>query len=350
MYPSAKHPSYGIFVKNSEDILLEGGFEISQKAVISGKGRNIAEKIIKYSKFYWRILWQGFISDHNVIYVHYISHAAIPVLFLKFFTKKKLILNVHGTDVISQRNFDKLLFPFSKILCKNADLIVSPSEYFKNTVIEKFKVSGEKIFVYPSGGIDLEIFKKADYKRISKKFILGFVSRLDAGKGWDLYLKALFLLKTKNPDIDFQGLVIGDGNEKKLFLEMMKNLSLEENITYVGGKSQKELPYYYNQMDVFIFPSVLAESLGLVGLEALACKIPVIGSNRGGCLEYVFDNQNGYLFEAGKHEDLTAKIMKYFRLSALEKLEMKEKAYEVALGFEKNAVAKNLFEQLNKIN
>ncbi len=351
MYPSPENPSYGIFVKNSEDILQKGDFIISAKAVIAGRGKNIFEKIKKYIIFYWQIFYFGLKADCNLVYVHYVSHTALPLIFLRLFSKKKLVVNVHGSDVIPAKFFHRPLFYFSKILCRQANLVVTPSEYFKNVVMEKYKVSAQKIFVYPSGGIDMNFFKPLHRNENSGKFYPGFVSRITKNKGWDVYLKALHYIKQNHPEIKFQGIVVGDGDERNFFLQMIHELSIENEISYFGAMAQKDLPDFYNKMDVFIFPSSrLAESLGLVGLEAMACKIPVIGAKQGGCMEYVADNENGFLFEVGNYKSLAEKMVKYHLLSQEEKNKFKEKAHLTVLKFEKNTVSQKLFEQLKNLN
>ena len=59
--------------------------------------------------------------------------------------------------------------------------------------------------------------------------------------------------------------------------------------------------------DVFVFPS-REEPLGLVGIEALTCGLPVIGTEIGGIKDYLVDNFNGLLFEPQNSNQLAEKI------------------------------------------
>lgn len=52
-------------------------------------------------------------------------------------------------------------------------------------------------------------------------------------------------------------------------------------------------------MDLFVFPTQLEESLGLVGLEAMACGVPVIGSCIGGLTDYIEEGTNGFFSSRG---------------------------------------------------
>ena len=56
------------------------------------------------------------------------------------------------------------------------------------------------------------------------------------------------------------------------------------------------------------------ESLGLVGIESLACGVPIIGSNIPGIQSYLVDNFNGLLFKSGNIEDLSKKLMSYLMI------------------------------------
>jgi len=77
-------------------------------------------------------------------------------------------------------------------------------------------------------------------------------------------------------------------------------------VIYLKKMDQSELRILYNIASIFIFPS-RDEPLGLVGLEAIACGTPVIGSNIGGIPEYINKN-NGMLFEVNKSKELAERI------------------------------------------
>ena len=66
--------------------------------------------------------------------------------------------------------------------------------------------------------------------------------------------------------------------EEPDFRALMKKNHLEKDVVIVPFVTQDELVNYYNALDLFIFPTKRkSESLGLVGLEAMACKTFVIG-------------------------------------------------------------------------
>ena len=95
---------------------------------------------------------------------------------------------------------------------------------------------------------------------------------------------------------------------------------------------QKDLVDYYNAFDVFVFPTKRkSESLGLVGLEAMACKTFVIACNLYGPKEYVIDNKNALTYQNVKNgKELAFKIKKFMNMNEKEKEKILDEAYETA--------------------
>ena len=118
-----------------------------------------------------------------------------------------------------------------------------------------------------------------DYKALTGTIV--YVSRIDTGKGWDVLIDAVSELKSKRKIIGKRVLFVGYGTQTELLEKKIKELNLLEYCSYLGPKTHQELNELYHRADVMIFPTMLYESLGLVGLEAMACGCPVIGSNIG---------------------------------------------------------------------
>ena len=99
--------------------------------------------------------------------------------------------------------------------------------------------------------------------------------------------------------------------------------------------SQDELVSIYNSLDIFVFPTYRkSESLGLVGLEAMACEVLVIASKNYGPTDYVVDNKNGKFFKPKDHKDLADKIIAMKKMNNEEKNNRKIKARETAIKYD----------------
>ena len=80
-------------------------------------------------------------------------------------------------------------------------------------------------------------------------------------------------------------LIAGDGEEREKLSDLHKLLGLRHTF-FLGNQKQDELRRLYNAADVFVMPS-RREPFGLVALEAMACGLPVVGSNEGGLPEFI---------------------------------------------------------------
>ncbi len=342
MYPTAEYPTYGIFVKNFEENMIREGHLVAPRAIMEGQLSSLREKICGYLRFYRQTINYGLKNDYDLIYVHYILHSIIPLIFISPFVKKPMVLNAHGSDILPQSFFLSIAQKMMGWFIRRAALIVVPSDYYRQVVAERLKIKPSRIFVSPSGGIDIELMRPQPSSEADDRFTVGYVSRIDQGKGWDIYLKAMRILKDRFPENSLRGLLVGDGARKDEMLRMLSEYSLEDVVEYVGLKPQRELPLYYGRMDVLVFPTMITESLGLVGLEAMACEVPVIGSRIGGLQGYIEEDVNGYLFPPGDASALAARIQNFSELAPEKKREMSVNARTTALRYDRNNISRDL--------
>ena len=341
MYPSECYPAYGIFVKKIKEGLSEFDFDLSDSVVMTKKSNQLT-RIIFYFLFYAKIIYKVLFKSYDAIYVHYISHCS-PAIFILLLIKPKIkvISNTHGSDVL--RVNSKLLKYFSRYVLDKSYLIVSPSKYFIKHIKSVYTLTDKnKIITFPSGGIDTNFFKPL-IKSNNEKFTIGFISRIDKGKGWDILIDAINELKPKS--LNMNVIIGGGGKQVDQMKAKIKENQLEDIINYIDVVNPNDLPSVYNQFDVFVFSSELDESLGLVGLEALSCGIPIIASDIGGQTSYV-NEKNGLLFKTGNSSELAMKINTFLMQDLSE---MKHQARETALNYDKEKVFSELCNQFHDL-
>lgn len=341
MYPSEEAPSYGVFVKNTEKILESADIEIDKTVLTKSNSR--VSKLVGYGVYFSRIVFKGLFNRYDYTYVHYAAHNSLPLLILKKLRKNvKIVTNVHGSDVVPEVPSQEKFQPYVKRLLEKSFKIITPSQYYKELVKEKYKIN-TPIEIFPSGGVNREVFHEKENKiELFNKYglekevrYIGFVSRIDVGKGWDILLEAISILKKEDslPDVKF--IIVGDGKQRDEFDKNMKELGIKEDIKRFSLLPQQALSDIYNCIEAFAFPTVRkGESLGLVGLEAMACGAPVIGSAMGGILDYVEDGKNGLLFSPGSSEELARKIKLYFAQDEVDQEKMKREAVNKANEYE----------------
>lgn len=350
MYPSKNNPGYGVFVKNFEDSLLYKDVQV-ERAVIYGRGNSRLDKLLKYFIFFSRVLFLSTFRRYDCIYVHYVAHSLLPLVPLMKLKRIILVCNAHGEDLLPASRTEQFIFRCVKGVVSKSQMIVVPSDYFAQ--IAKSYFPNNKIFVSPSAGVDLSIFKPLTLNTFFDPDVnlhLGFVSRIDDGKGWDVLLYAVKTLRENYPAIKFRVTLVGEGKQNSDLVHLIGELDLQDVVSYLGALPQSKLPEYYSSLDVFVFPTVrAAESLGLVGLEALACGIPAICSDIGGIRSYMEDGINGYLFTPGDTEALAQKILEFSKLCPEEVSAFKAAALATAQSYDRTQVSSDLYSKLIEV-
>lgn len=345
MYPDESNPAYGVFVKNQVEVLESNGFSIDLQVMY--KKTNSFFKTVGYLKHYVMVLLKLILRNYDFIYVHYASLNAPPILFAKLFKKSIIVVtNIHGSDVVPGSNLQKKLTKFTKMIVKKSDLTIVPSEYYKGIIADKFDVSRNRLKVSPSGGINRDVFYPQNQEKNSTSPLIGYIGRIDDGKGWSELLHAFSKFSQKSNYDHSKLVMVGHGKDSEQRDNLIKDLNLQEKVITKPLLSQNELLSIYNEIDVLVFPSH-RESLGLVGLEAMACGTPVIGSDIGGIKSYLKHGYNGLLTETGSSESIYEQLINYFNLEKSEVELIRSNALKTAESYEQNVVNKNLISIFN---
>lgn len=129
-----------------------------------------------------------------------------------------------------------------------------------------------------------------------------FAGKFEPVKNPALLLKAFSTMKGEEAHL----IMVGNG---LLEQELKSNYLGKKNIHFIDFQNQLEMPVVYRMADVFVLPS-LSETWGLAVNEAMACKRPVLVSDKVGCaVDLVKEGVNGLIFKHDSLEDLKQKLM-----------------------------------------
>ncbi len=345
LYPSNEYPYYGTFVKQFEESITEHGGDIKVKVVLT-KQPYLIKKIANYCVFFIKAIVGVFRGKYDLIYVHYANHSLLPLYFVLPFLKRPLVINAHGSDIFHESKYSKFVWFFAKRVIVKANLIVVPSSYFMDVIERGLNVSRNKIFISPSGGINFDKFKfslKANKDNLLK---IGYLGRIDIGKGYDTLLNAFSRLSNRSV-IQHKLLVAGGGKEIDQFRALIKKNNISNSVDYKGFLSHDEVNDFLNSIDVLVFPSRRkGESLGLVPIEALACGKPVIAFNNGAVKDFILDCRNGFIYKKDDPDYLANKLEEFANLSMEQRKQMSIFAHETAKKYDSKYVGKVLYERL----
>jgi glycosyltransferase involved in cell wall biosynthesis len=129
--------------------------------------------------------------------------------------------------------------------------------------------------------------------------LVGMVGRLTFQKGFDEGLQAFVPLARDFPQAHL--VIVGDGELYQDLLRQSRGLGLASRAYFLGWRADASA--LMAAFDAFLMPSRW-EGFGLVLLEAMAARLPIVATRSSAIPEIVIDQQNGFLAEPGDHEGL----------------------------------------------
>jgi glycosyltransferase involved in cell wall biosynthesis len=207
-----------------------------------------------------------------------------------------------GSDVLIDSEKFKGWTKLEKTINENCDLVIAVSSMMKTQMLSKTELQKVKII---RNGYDGESFnfKENCHSNSGENLNILHVGGFCSVKGQDILLKALLYGKRA-----IKLTLVGTGPELEKCQQFVKDNKLEEHVLFLGQISHSDIPDLLRKNDIFCMPS-RSEGLPAAPLEAMACGLPVVGTNVGGMREIIKDGFNGYLCAPESPEDLMEKII-----------------------------------------
>jgi glycosyltransferase involved in cell wall biosynthesis len=248
-------------------------------------------------------------KDVDMIHMHWTKDIPFVVL-AKMLSKRK-------PKVIQTRNMTMTRFKndfYHRLMYKNIDLML-PVTYQVKEQLETFIPQDirPKIEVLYMGsdkpemlnGEELRSFKESIFGN-DDGFYVGMVGRINEAKGQHLLIKALCKIDNEKVQAYFVGHEMKQGYIEEL-KQLAKELGVEHRVHFLGF--MKNPHHFFQACDVIVMGSK-RETFGLVVIEAMQVQTAVVGSNSGGVVEIIDDEETGLLFDVGNFESLAEKIQK----------------------------------------
>ena len=257
----------------------------------------------------------------DYLIIHLIT--SLPLLLFSFKNfKTKLILRISGLPKMTL--FRKFLW---KLAIKNIYKIFCPTfDTYKN--LSKFKFLREKLYVLNDPIININEIQKLRKKEtiieerlnqiiLNKKFFLS-VGRFTKQKNYLFYLNCIPEILKLDPELYF--IFIGEGEDKKKFLEISDKLNISDRIYIINHT--KNVHYFMKKAKALVLTS-LWEDPGFVLVEAGYNNCQVLSSNcPNGPIEIIGED-GGYLFESNSKNSLIKTIDFFLKDTAENKISKK---------------------------
>jgi len=253
--------------------------------------------------------------EHGLELLH--VHYAIPFAVAGYLARQmlgpqapKLITTLHGTD-ITLVGQDRSFFEITRFGIERSDGVTAVSEFLRKMTLDEFQIRNgiETIhnFVDLSCYCPTRAYKARSAFAPPAERILLHVSNFRPVKR---VLDAVRILERVNREVPSVLLMVGEGPERSSAQALARRLGLQERVRFLG--TQQSIEEIAGTADVFLLPSEL-ESFGLSALEAMACGVPVVGSDAGGLPEVVKHAETGYLLPVGDVEGMAARTLEILK-------------------------------------
>ena len=318
MYPSIINKASGTFIREQVDSLKS----YINPIIVSQNNKSFSGLLT----FALKSSTYSFLHTSHIVHAHYGFHSGIwPTIF----TDRPLVITFHGSDAYVEPGRNRLYGFLQRQVVKNATHVIAVSNGIRKHLINELGAKPNNVSVIPCG-VNTQQFCPRPKVEVRDKlgipqdaFVALFVGRLTYSKGIDLLEHAASRL----PNVLFY--FIGLGNP---FLDL-------PNCNFIGEIDNSLISDWINSADVLLLPS-RSEGTPVVILESLACGVPVICSDVGGCREIVSEGQTGFLIPPGQPCLLIEAIKKVYDGQHLDTVKGRN---EIIQHYDLEIIAKRLF-------
>jgi glycosyltransferase involved in cell wall biosynthesis len=262
----------------------------------------------------------------NISIIHARSRApAWSCFFAAKLTRRKFVTTFHGTY-----NFKNKIKKFYNSIMLRSDLIIAGSNFIFSHIKTNYSklISTQNKFLVIFRGINTDYFDPSTVTILeedkllkdwglgrNKKLVL-MPGRLSTWKGQEVFIEAINLVNRELGYLPFHSIILGSDQGrnvyKKKLIRLVEQHRLTNNIKFIDA--YKNMAVAYKISDIIVSASIEPEAFGRVSVETQSMQKPIIASNIGGSTETIIDNKTGFLFETGKPEELSKKIIEILQL------------------------------------
>lgn len=265
---------------------------------------NIALKILS-PLTYWKLRKIFRNSQTDIINIHLYFSLIAGSIFNTLFHRSKTVYTMHA-----MKNQLESFFYLFKIFSFFIDTIVADIEEIKT----EFKTLGirESKIVTINFATNFFDLPKNNNNSIRKEFSISHdspvilnIARLHKHKGQVYLIKAFKKVLEKSPKAKL--IIVGNGEEEDNIKQLIKSLNLEKSVILPGFR--RDILDILDASDIFVLPSI-NEGLGMVTLQAMSRKKPIIAFQTGALDRLIINNETGFLVPAKNIGELAEKIVK----------------------------------------
>jgi glycosyltransferase involved in cell wall biosynthesis len=264
----------------------------------------------------------------DILHAHdwLVANAAIG---LKHLYRKPLVATIHSLERGRRsglfNNGQNMIDQIENLLIQEAWHNIVCSQYMQSLCHFSFDFPYDKMTIIPNGvrykefSIDLTKEEKAKHHKKyanENENIIAYIGRLVPEKGVNILLGAVRFVLEKRPNTKF--VVAGEGWHRNELENISRDLGISEKVLFTGYLPDEDFLAYFNVAEVLVVPSTY-EPFGIVALEGMATKTPIIVSDVGGLSEIVDHRWTGMKVPADNSSVLADTIVELLENQSLSK-------------------------------
>ncbi|NHJ38400.1 MAG: glycosyltransferase family 4 protein [Asgard group archaeon] len=264
----------------------------------------------------------------DILHAHdwLVANAAIG---LKHLYRKPLVVTIHSLERGRRSGLfndgQNMIDQIENLLIQEAWHNIVCSQYMQSLCHFSFDFPNDKMTIIPNGvrfedfSIELSNEEKAKHHKkyaLKDENIIAYIGRLVPEKGVNILLGAVEFVHKKHPNTKF--VIAGEGWHRNELEIISKNLGISDKVLFTGYLPDEDFLAYFNVADILVVPSTY-EPFGIVALEGMATKTPIIVSDVGGLSEIVDHRWTGMKVPADNSFALAESIIELLEDKTLRK-------------------------------
>jgi glycosyltransferase involved in cell wall biosynthesis len=242
----------------------------------------------------------------DILHLHWPFPHGMMALFPTWLGGVKVVSSCHSAEfaLAAKSKFSTSLLELS---LRKSDVITANSTHTANLVTA---VSQRTAEIIPWGAtVKVESSREPQAQAVP---LLLFSGRLIERKGVNFLLRAMPAILARRP---VRLVITGDGHYRREWEDLARELGLNGTVTFAGFVSNEELGSLFRSCSIYVHPAIYdsrgdTEGLGVVLVEALSNRKPVVASNVGGIVDVIKDGETGLLVPEQDPEAIAKAVLR----------------------------------------
>lgn len=331
--------------------------------LVRGQGRSWQLALNYLSFVFFSCLFGPFLccGKYDLVFVFEPSPftVGIPGVLFRYLKKAPMLFwvqdlwpeSIEATGTIRSPFLLSLVEKMVRFIYRRCDRVLIQSEGFESPVINA-GADSEKIIYFPNWAEEIyrPIAKdetKPEAKELPAGFRVMFAGNLGAAQSLETIVEAAIRLRYIE---DIHWIIVGDGRIRIWLEQKIKEYSLQNVIYLIGQRPVESMPIYFSLSDILLVTlkrdDIFALTIPSKIQSYLACGKPVAGALDGEGANIINESGAGYAVPAGDAKALADAVLKMYRLSNTERLQMGEKGRRY---YDQHFDREHLFTRLEEI-